>query len=219
MSSKTTPLRTIAAALILSVGVAILSFAMTSSNAAKKDFITYWAAGHQLIHHANPYDGPEILALQKSAGFEDSRPFFMRNPPSAFWIALPLGVLSAKWGAVVWSLAILAALMTSIRLLWILQGSPPDRLHLVGYVFPPVLACLLAGQFGIFLLLGVTLFLHFYESRPYVAGASLLLCALKPHLFLPFGVVLLAWILVSRSYRILAGAAVALTMSLALAFF
>jgi hypothetical protein len=144
--AKTSPIRTIAAALILSFGVAILSFAMTSSNAAKKDFITYWAAGHQLVHHANPYDGRAILALQRSAGFEDNRPFFMRNPPSAFWVALPLGVLSAKWGAVLWSLAILAALMTSIRLLWILQGRPPDRLHLVGYVFPPVLACLLASR-------------------------------------------------------------------------
>jgi hypothetical protein len=38
---------------------------------------------------------------------------------------------------------------------------------------------------------------------------------LKPHLFLPLGVVLLAWILVSKSYKILAGAAVAIAASCA----
>ena len=57
-----------------------------------------------------------------------------------------------------------------------------------------------------------------YRTRPFLAGASLWLCALKPHLFVPFGVVLLVWILVSRSYKILAGAAVALAASCALTY-
>jgi hypothetical protein len=42
---------------------------------------------------------------------------------------------------------------------------------------------------------------------------SLWLCALKPHLFLAFGAVLLAWVLVSRSYKILAGAALSIAAS------
>jgi hypothetical protein len=48
-----------------------------------------------------------------------------------------------------------------------------------------------------------------------MAGASLCLCALKPHLFLAFGVVLLAWILITRNYKILAGSGVGLAASCA----
>ena len=217
--AKLNPWRILAAAAILSVGIGILAFAMTSSIAAQKDFISYWAAGHQLIHHGNPYDGSAILALERSAGFTDPRPFFMRNPPSAFFLALPLGLLSAKSGVVLWSLALIVAMMTSIRLLWVMHGRPPGRLHLVGYLFPPTLACLLAGQIGIFILLGVVLFLYLQRTRPYLAGAALLLCALKPHLFLPFGVVLLAWVLMSKSYKVLIGAFAALAASIALSFF
>ena len=130
----------------------------------------------------------------------------MRNPPTAFFMAWPLGFVSARTGAVLWSLALVAALMISIRLLWIMQGRPADRLHLVGYCFAPVLACLLAGQIGIFLLLGLVLFLRFYKTRPTVAGASLTLCVLKPHLFLPFAVALCVWAIHGRAWRLLMGA-------------
>ena len=39
------------------------------------------------------------------------------------------------------------------------------------------------------------------------------MCLLKPHLFIPFGVVLLLWILVFRRYKVLAGVLVALGAS------
>jgi hypothetical protein len=41
---------------------------------------------------------------------------------------------------------------------------------------------------------------------------------IKPHLFLPFGVVPLAWIVVTRSYKVLAGTVVALAASCALVY-
>jgi hypothetical protein len=211
--------KALAAILMLAAAVAILAFAMTGSKASNRDFVCYWAAGHQLAHHANPYDGPAILRLERTAGFLDSRPFFMRNPPIAFFLALPLGFVDTSAGAVLWSLALIAALMGSIRMLWILHGRPDDRLHLMGYCFPPAVACLLAGQTGIFLLLGVVLFLYLHDSQPCIAGACLLLCALKPQLFLPCCVALVAWIAINQAYRILAGAVTALLASLALAWF
>jgi hypothetical protein len=60
-------LHSIAALGILGVGALILTYAMSNSNAANRDFISYWAAGKQLIHHANPYDGPGILSLERAA--------------------------------------------------------------------------------------------------------------------------------------------------------
>ncbi len=213
------PWRLAAAVAMLAVGVSVLTFAMQRNVAANRDFICYWAAGQQLIYHQNPYDSQAILRLERSAGFADTRPFFMRNPPLAFFLALPLGLIGEKTGAILWSLAIVAALMGSIRLLWILCGRPPDRLKLIGYIFPPALACLLAGQIAIFLLLSVTLFLYFHRSRPFFAGSVLILCALKPHLFLPLGVALIAWVVTVGAYRILIGAGAALLASLAIALY
>src|SRR5207245_5249593 len=89
-----------------------------------------------------------------------------------------------------------------------------DGLHLLGYCFPPALACLLGGQMATFMLLGLVLFLYFHQRRPYLAGSALLLCALKPHLFIPFGVVLFLWIIYRKQYRILAAAACAFGASL-----
>lgn len=146
---------------MLAIGVCILAFAMSGSNAANRDFVCHGAGGHQLTNHGNPYDGRAILRLEQQASFTDCRPFFMRNPPTAFFMAWLLGFVSARTGAVLWSLALVAVLMISIRLLWIMQGRPADRLHLVGYCFAPVLASVLAGQIGIFLLLGLVLFLRF----------------------------------------------------------
>ena len=218
-AARINPLRLLAAVSLLAIAVGILSLTMKSQDAGNRDYITYWAAGHQLIHRANPYDGQAILRLEKNAGFQNPRPFFMRNPPYAFFLALPLGLVGATAGAVCWSVALVAALAASVRMLWILHGRPPDRTHLIAYLFPPVLACLFQGQIGIFILLGVTLFLYLHRSQPYLAGTALLLCALKPHLFLPFGAVLLAWIVATRAYRILLGASAALLASLALSFY
>jgi hypothetical protein len=99
-----------------------------------------------------------------------------------------------------------------------MYGRPDNRLHLLGYCFAPVMECLMAGQLGIFLLLGMTLFLRFHKSYPFLAGAALLLCTIKPHLFLPFGIVLLLWIVGRRAYRILAGIFTSLLASCVLAF-
>ena len=130
--AKRNPLRVAAAACMLAIGVCILAFAMSGSNAANRDFVCYWAAGHQLANHGNPYDGRAILRLEQQAGFTDSRTFFMRNPPTAFFMAWPLGFVSARTGVVLWSLALVAAQMISIRLMWIMQGRPAHRLHLIG---------------------------------------------------------------------------------------
>jgi hypothetical protein len=47
----------------------------------------------------------------------------------------------------------------------------------------------------------------------------LLLCALKPHLFLPFGLALILWTVSRKSYRILAGFTAALLASCALSYY
>jgi hypothetical protein len=65
-------------------------------------------------------------------------------------------------------------------------------------------------------LLGVAGFVYFHGKNPFVAGLCVAACAMKPHLFLPFGAVLLAWTLIQRAWRLFLGAIAALAMSLAI---
>ncbi|HLW54834.1 MAG TPA: glycosyltransferase family 87 protein, partial [Candidatus Angelobacter sp.] len=198
--------RALIAAALFAAGISILSLVIAGSeNAGNKDFISYWAAGQLLIRHSNPYDAAAVFQLEKSAGFHESTPLIMRNPPFALVLALPLGLVSAKLGAVLWSVLLVAAIMASVRLLWSIHGRPLDRLHLFGYIFAPTVACLPLGQTSVFALLGVVLFLHFHQTRPFAAGACLALVAIKPHLFLAFGLVLLLWVFYRRVYSVLLG--------------
>jgi hypothetical protein len=200
-------------ALALTV-VGICAALLGKHAAGSRDFVEYWASGHLLAHHANPYDGYVILGLERSAGFPSNLPvLIMWNPPPALLLVLPLGFLGSTAGELLWSLLLLASLVTSVRIVWAMQGRPNNLVHLLGYSFGPALVCLLAGQVSIFVLLGLVLFLRLHRSRPFLAGVSLWLCLLKPHLFLPFGIVLLVWAIATRSYKLLVGVAAALGFS------
>ncbi len=177
--------------------------------AARRDFIGFWATGQQLVHHGNPYDADALAQIEMQAGFREPVPFTVRNPPWALPVVLPLGYAGPLAAAFLWSLAMLGFLILSTHMLWNIYGRDVGYLGWLGYCFPPALFGIVLGQTSILLLLGLSLFLRFYKNRPFVAGAALWLCAIKPHLFLPFVAVLLVWLAVTRSFRILAGAATA----------
>ncbi len=179
---------------------------------ARRDFIVYWATGHQLVQHGNPYDPDAINRIERAAGFRGPSAFYMRNTPWALPLAYPLGYFSPVASALPWSLLMLALLIASVRILWNLFGHSGTHLDWLGYCFPPALFCVILGQTSILVLFGLALFLRLHKSHPFAAGAALWLCTLKPHLFLPFALVLLAWIFVSRSYRILAGSLTAFAL-------
>jgi hypothetical protein len=196
----------------------ILAVPVAGNLAASRDFVSYWATGQQLVHHANPYDRNAISALEHSAGFTVKAVLIMRNPPWALPLAYPLGFLGLRIAAILWTLILLACLLVSVRLVRELHGSPRNRIHWLGFAFTPALICLTMGQTSLFALLGLVLFLRFHRRQPFAAGAALWLCALKPHLFLPFAAALAAWIVLSRSLRLLSGAAAAIALSSAAAF-
>lgn len=176
-----------------------------------RDVISYWAAGKLLIRGANPYSVSAVSALESAAGrWGTNLSLIMRNPPSALFVVIPLGWMGARVASILWSVLLIGCLGGSLRVIWRINGSPSSPPYLLGYLFAPALACLAMGQTGIFALSGLVLFLRFYDSKPLLAGIALSLCALKPHLFLPFMIALFAWIAVRKAYRILAGAALAI---------
>jgi hypothetical protein len=91
-------------------------------------------------------------------------------------------------------------------------------MNIFGYTFSAALSCLSAGQMSLIVLLGLALFLRLHRTYPVIAGASLLLLALKPHLFLPFFLALMLWCIVRRQFRLMAGAVGALLICLAIAY-
>ena len=179
---------------------------------ARRDYIVYWATGQQLVHHRNPYDPAALNQIERDAGFKGGASYYMRNTPWALPLAFPLGYFGARAAALPWSLMMLAFFAASVQLLLRTLRPPGRHVDLLGYCFPPALFCVILGQTSVILLLGLALFLRFHKTRPLLAGAALWLCTIKPHLFLPFALVLLVWIFVSRRYRILAGALAAMVI-------
>ena len=199
--------------------VTVCSIPFTDSISGARDFVVYWATGQQLAHHANPYDASTMMQIERAAGLSTASAVgFMRNPPWSLPLIMPLGFAGLRLAGFAWSLALIASLLVSGHWLWQLYGRPDNKRHWIGYAFAPAIICLLIGQTGIFVLLGYTLFLRLNRSHPFWAGASLWLCAIKPHLFVVIGIVLLAWVLVSKSYKVIAGAVTALVTSCLLVY-
>ncbi len=191
----------------------IFAVPIAGNLAAARDFVSYWATGHQLVQHGNPYDRDAIAALEHSAGLDPRAILIMRNPPWALPLVLPLGYLSLRVGSILWTLLLFGCLLLSVHLVHQLHGSPPNRSHWLGFAFAPSLICFSMGQTSLFALMGLLWFLRLHLRRPFAAGVALWLCALKPHLFLPFGAALALWVVVSGSYKVIAGLAAALAIS------
>jgi hypothetical protein len=197
--------------------IAIFAVPLASNLVGTRDFVQYWAAGRQLIHHANPYDFNAIAALEQSAGCTEGTLLPMRNPPWTLPLVYPLGFFSFRCAAVLWNLLLLACVLISVRLVRLMHNSPANRIHWLALAFTPLILALAMGQLSILALFGLVLFLRFHQHRPFLSGAALWLCALKPHLFLPFAAALFAWILATRSYKLFVGAAAAITVTTAAA--
>lgn len=211
-------LKKVTAVLILAAAVwsvALLLARDVVGKTANRDFIAYWAAGRLLIGGENPYNPATAFKLERAAGLRLEKPLMMRNIPSALVLTLPLGLLDVKPAILLWSLAIIASVVVSVRLIWILYGRRPDRLHLIGYTFAPILMCIPTGQSSAFVLSGFVLFLHLHERRPFLAGVALALCAVKPHLFIPLGLVLVLWGGAHRAYKLALGLAATIMASVA----
>lgn len=185
--------------------IVIIAALILTATTSRTDYIEYWSSAKLLLHRADPYSPAGVFALEKAQGYNATRPIIMLNPPWALFLIAPLGFVSLRTGLFLWTLAGAGCVIVSAQLL---NVPPKDRAF--AYVFAPALASILMGQSSPFLLLGFCLFLRFHGSRPFLAGASLLLMAIKPHLFLIFWAVLLVDCLYRRRYSILTGGAAAL---------
>jgi hypothetical protein len=201
----------IAAAVALTL-IAVAVLVAIGSHTNTNDYVEYWSAGQLFVHGANPYSEPLIYALEKSRGLTAAEPLVMLNPPWALFMVAPLGFFPALGSLVVWVMATAGSIVASILVLRV-----PPQYRTLAFLFAPVLATLNMEQSSPFLLLGFCLFLRLQRTRPFLAGASLLLMAIKPHLFLVFWSILLVDCIYKRRFAVLAGLATALACSSAFA--
>jgi len=186
--------------------------AQVERNVALRDSIAYWAAGTLLVHHHDPYDHRSVLQLERQHGYLDDRPLVLRTPPWSLFMVLGLGFLSPLWAWIAWITVLFACLVVGLRLSRRLYGGgdvPQNAMTIVAYTFAPVAACLVSGQMGLVLMIGIVLFLWLEPTHPFFAGVVLLLPFAKPHLLALFWLALLTWIVARRKCHVALGFATA----------
>jgi hypothetical protein len=217
--------QTVRSLLVLVVGGAALVFAagrLVNSPAFRlpKDFPEYWAAGRLNLRGENPYDPARLLAEQQAADPARADAVMMWNPPHSLAVYMPLGLLPARWAALLWCGLQFAAVMLACDLLWrqYALGRPRWPGILTGLAFVGTWWVVAYGQNTGLLILGLAGFLHFRErDKPVAAGACAALTALKPHLLAGFGVLLLVDALTRRGAVTLAAGVGVIAVSLGIA--
>lgn len=181
---------------------------------AHHDTQCFWISGQLLAHGHNPYDLTRIRPMEISLGLHVGSDLpITRNPPPALFLTLPLGFLGPRISVLVWSLLLGLCLFISVKALGVFMPAQRDFNYLLlAWCFPPALCGIEMGQSGLIVLAGLALFLWLHEKAPLWAGAALSLCAIKPHLLLPFGLILLVWLAERKRWKILAGAIAAVAM-------
>ena len=79
--------------LAAALGTCVLLLAISPVRLPHGDFDEYWAAGRLNAAGGNPYDPAAMLQEQRQAGWQQSRPVMMYNPPWTLALAMPLGFL------------------------------------------------------------------------------------------------------------------------------
>lgn len=173
------------------------------------DFFAFYSAA-TLIHtgHAQSlYNASDLTALERTiwphpTGYAGYMPFL--NPPAAAVILSPLASLSFGAARVVW-LVINIALAVACALA--LTSGRDRRLQVLAVVTVlatfPAYQALVEGQWSFVMLLGALAALSMaHRQNDWIAGALLVVLWLKPPLFL----LALVWLLVTRHWRVAAGA-------------
>jgi hypothetical protein len=186
------------------------------------DYVEYWSAGKLNLTGGNPFDPAQLLILQRSTGKAGEEAVMMWNPPWTLALVMPFGLLPYPLSRTAWLLFNLLIVFGCASTLWRLYEGPSEKVWIawcVAFTFIPVIDALRKGQTGILLLLGVTGFLYFVQRRRLgLAGISLALLAIKPHVLYIFAMAAVIWAIDRRAWRVIFGLVGSLLAGTALAW-
>ena len=183
-------------ALTVVLGVALLAVLWDAEVPYRNDFAAYWPVGRLLSEGANPYDASAIAEIQVEVGDDRGGDSVVRYPPWALPLLIPMSRVPY---ARAWHLWIILQLLLVIAATAWMTSMLSDRWKppapaAVAILFPPTLIMVLGGQIGGLLLIAATAFMSCCnERRQLFAGICLGLLSIKPHLFIPLGLLALLW--------------------------
>ena len=195
--------------ILIAVAAAIAGTGLLIPRLPPFDFVEYWSAAHLYVSGHNPYSLREMMWAEQQAGWTVDHPLPFYNPPWFLPLIAPLGYMrSFTLARALWFWMSIALLALCLDRLWRFYGGP-QRLRWIAFViaafFFPNWYCLALGQLGPLLLVGVVGFLVFQErGSDLLAGASLALLTVKPHLFYLGWISLVVWTFQTRRWRVLA---------------
>lgn len=178
------------------------------------DYVEYWAAGQLNLNEGNPYDPDQLLPLQLQAGRSFGVPVMMWNPPWMLVLAMPFCIVEYAASRTLWIVFFVIIIFISANQTWLLYGGSMETRWiswLLGFTFVPILQAIRTGQTGPLLLLGVVGFLYFMRNnKPLLAGASLSLLAVKPHVLYLFALAIILWCINQEQWRVILGTVITL---------
>ncbi len=206
--------------LVTSLGLLlVLQSSLTTSHLGEKDFLGYWSAAHLLITGGNPYDPGALRELQHAVRPEqvhrDAPTVMVWNPPWLILILLPLGILPFDLAAPVWVFCNVLMVGVALALSWQFLSQPVDGEGFVlalaaGFLYSGTVDLIVIGQTSGLVLLGYLLVIKSLRARQDVlAGAALMLTAIKPHVVYLAVLILFIWVMRNRRWWVLAGLAAA----------
>ena len=196
--------------------IALLLLKMPSTVGWENDFVPYWSAGHLLASDENPYSLENTLHLFPDSGVEGA--FLFLYPPVILPIFIPFGLLPIHLSMIIWLLLSVMLLLISSTWIWRVYRGPSNKrwvMILVVLFFTPAIFALFEAQVSFLLLLGISGFLYFGDQRKwFIAGVFMSLLSIKIQLLLPFLVIVGLWIIYERRWKVMAGAVLAILISL-----
>lgn len=174
-------------ALILSLGAIILLFPIPlPPGAGDGDFQAYWSSAYLFARGMDFSDADLIGEVERSqTNWDKPETLYAWYSPIGNVILLPFTLIPFTKAVYYWLVLNIIILFYSAVLIW---GDADSRKWiplLAVFSFSMTVISLVFGQINTLEVLGLALFLHFIRlDRQYLAGASLVLTTIKPHLVL-----------------------------------
>jgi hypothetical protein len=174
------------------------------------DFVAYWSAARLVACGGNPYNPAELLAVeQQAAGWPHDDVQWFWSPPWTLLLTLPFALLPFGPATMLWIMLQAVGVIIGGVLLW-RYFAPEYGTRWVGLLlatgFFPLWMALTLGQISPWLLLALIAFLWAERQRQdWVAGVSLSLLMIKPHVTYLFWSAALWWAFTGGRWRVVTG--------------
>ena len=201
--------------LIVLLGAVILSFPIAlPAGAGDRDLQAYWSSAYLFRHGEDFSDSARLGEVERSlTTHDDPETLYSWFSPIGNVVLLPLTWIPFTRAVFYWLLLNILVLFYSCLLIWDRADSRAWIPLLAAFSFSMTVYSLVFGQINFLEVLGLALFLSLSKSnKPYLAGASLVLTTIKPHLVILTLPILLLDLLRKKEWKVLMGFGIVLLL-------